>query len=87
MNRLRRRVSCQELTELAAGYLDGSLPPAAARAVERHLAGCPDCTAYLEQLRLTAALAGRLRADTDVPARLWDVLEGVRRELDGRRSS
>jgi anti-sigma factor RsiW len=70
---LRRRISCQELVELASGYLDGTLTAAARRAVERHLAGCPDCPDYVAQLRLTIELTGRFTSQ-DVPEELLDVL-------------
>ena len=70
---LKRRISCQELVELASGYLDGTLGTAGRKAVERHLADCPNCPNYVAQLRLTVELTGRLRAD-DVPDELLDVL-------------
>ena len=70
---LKRRISCQELVELASGYLDGTLPAAEHRAVEQHLTSCPDCPTYITQLRVTVELTGRIRSD-DVPEELLDVL-------------
>lgn len=52
---------CAEFVELASGYLDGTLEVAAARRVADHLE-CPGCTVYLEQLRRTIELLGRLSA-------------------------
>ncbi|MFN0283353.1 MAG: anti-sigma factor family protein [Kineosporiaceae bacterium] len=73
MSLLKRRISCQELVELASDYLDGRLAPTTAGTVERHLAECPNCPSYLEQLRLTVRLTGALR-QCDVPDELLDVL-------------
>ena len=53
---------CVHLVELVTDYLDGTLPDAQARRLERHLGTCPGCTEYLEQLR---AVAGSLRGVTD----------------------
>jgi anti-sigma factor RsiW len=41
-------------------YLDGALSSSDARRLERHLADCPNCTEYLEQLRVTVGLSGRI---------------------------
>jgi anti-sigma factor (TIGR02949 family) len=35
--------SCRELDEQLAPYVDGEAPPAARRAIEAHMAGCPPC--------------------------------------------
>jgi len=77
---LRRRISCQELVELASDYLDGTLTAAAHQAVERHLVSCPNCPNYLAQLRLTVELTGRVRSD-DVPVELLDVLSRAWEDL------
>ena len=71
--RLLRQLSCEEVVALASDHIDGVLPPRLARAVEKHLAGCPSCPNYVAQLRLTKALTGRLRAD-DVPDDVVDAL-------------
>ncbi len=39
-------------------YVDGSLSRRDRRRLERHLAECDACTAYLEQLRATIAASG-----------------------------
>jgi anti-sigma factor RsiW len=54
-------LSCRQLVELITDYLEGALPPSDRERVDRHLAGCDGCTAYLEQMRTTIALTGRLR--------------------------
>ncbi len=56
----RRDLVCQQAVELVTDYLEGALPRAARRRFERHLAGCPNCTEYLAQIRATIAVAGRI---------------------------
>ena len=60
--RRKGELTCQELVELVTDYLEGALPDAQARRLERHLGTCPGCADYLEQLR---TVAGSLRGLTD----------------------
>jgi anti-sigma factor RsiW len=53
-------VSCQELVELVTAYLEGSLPEDDVRAFDEHLALCPGCERYLEQVRSTIEVLGEL---------------------------
>ena len=59
---LRRRdeLVCQQVVELVNDYLEGALPRSERKRFERHLRACPNCTAYLEQMRVTIATTGRL---------------------------
>lgn len=57
-------VPCQDVVELVTDYLEGALDPVTATAVEAHLAGCDGCRVYVQQLRETIALLGRVPADT-----------------------
>jgi anti-sigma factor RsiW len=61
-------LSCQELVALVTDYFERALPAAEARRFEAHLADCDGCVAYLEQMRQTIALLGRLREDDLPPA-------------------
>ena len=47
---------CQELVELVTDYLEGALPPGERARFDAHVAECPGCTEYLEQMRATLAL-------------------------------
>jgi anti-sigma factor RsiW len=60
-------LSCQEVVELLGDYLEGAMAPADRARLEEHLADCEGCAAYLEQLRATVRLSGRL-PDEAVPA-------------------
>ena len=60
------RLTCREVVELLSDYLDGALGPAERARVDAHLETCPECTAYLAQLRTTIGALGRLR-EQDIP--------------------
>ena len=51
-------LSCQELVELVTDYFEGALPRRERERFEAHLADCPACTRYVEQMRATVAIAG-----------------------------
>ena len=51
-------MTCQELVELVTDYLEGALAREDAARFEAHLAACPGCQTYLEQMRSTIALTG-----------------------------
>ena len=55
-------LSCQEVVELVTDYLEGALEPDEHARVEQHLAGCSKCCAYLDQIRTTIRLVGRVDA-------------------------
>jgi anti-sigma factor RsiW len=62
-------LSCQELVELVTDYVEGTLPWRQRRRFEQHIAGCDACPTYLDQLRATIELTGRLRTvDVDPKA-------------------
>ncbi|HLF74412.1 MAG TPA: zf-HC2 domain-containing protein [Anaerolineales bacterium] len=56
-------MTCKELVELVTEYLEGMLPEDARIRMERHLSGCDGCATYLEQMRQTIRLTGRLREE------------------------
>jgi anti-sigma factor RsiW len=81
---LRRRadLACQQVVELVTGYLEGSLSRRDAARFERHLQGCPNCTEYLRQMRITIALTGTLQAEDLSPEASRDLTELFRRWQD-----
>ena len=60
MRFLRRRhaLVCRQAVELMADYLDGRLAGNDLQRLEAHLAGCPHCSEYLGQLRVTIDALG-----------------------------
>ncbi len=57
-------LSCAEVVELVTAYLEGALDAVTERRFADHLAGCEGCHRYLEQLRETVRLTGRLSPAT-----------------------
>lgn len=55
-------LSCQEIVELVTDYLEGALEPEEHERVQQHLADCTKCDAYLDQIRTTIRLVGRVDA-------------------------
>lgn len=49
-------LTCQELVELVTDYFEGKLPPEQRARFEAHVAECPGCQIYLEQMRTTIVL-------------------------------
>lgn len=78
MSEIAEQLSCQELVELVTDYLDGALPPADRARFDAHIADCGDCRAYLEQIRATIALAGKLDPERLDPAAEAALLEAFR---------
>jgi anti-sigma factor RsiW len=73
---------CQQAVELMSDYLDGALSRRDRRRLEAHLALCDACTAYLEQLRVTIAASGVVRADDLSPEVLDNLTELFERFRD-----
>lgn len=77
---------CRELIQLVTEYLEGTLDPHLRRRFDAHLATCPGCQTYLEQLHETIRLCGQLhREDVDpaVLAELTRTFRGWRRGTAG----
>ena len=58
--RLRPDLVCQQAVELITDYLEGALSRRDRRRFESHLAGCPHCTEYLAQMRMTIRITGSI---------------------------
>jgi anti-sigma factor RsiW len=54
-------LTCRELVELVTDYLEGILPKYDRARFDAHIAGCVNCTRYVEQFRETIRLTGTLR--------------------------
>jgi anti-sigma factor RsiW len=56
-------LTCAELVELVTDYLEGALPAGERERFEEHLTICEGCVNYVDQMRTTIELTGRLRVD------------------------
>ena len=71
-------LTCQELVELVTDYLEGTLPAADRARFEEHLAQCPNCSTYLEQMRQTIRALGMLPEESITPEARQELLEAFR---------
>jgi anti-sigma factor RsiW len=63
-------LTCKQLAMLITEYEEGALPESERARFDAHLASCGNCAEYLNQMRTTLRLVGRLREDDiDQPAR------------------
>lgn len=53
-------MTCQELVEVITAYLEDALPAEDRARFDEHVAGCQGCRNYLDQMRETIRLTGRL---------------------------
>jgi anti-sigma factor RsiW len=76
-------MTCRELIEFLADYLDGALDTGARTAFEAHLAECPECIDYVRSYRETIRVArGAARVEDAaeaMPAALVDAIVAARR--------
>ncbi len=75
----RKDIVCQEAVELVTEYLEGSLSRRDRRRFEAHLRGCPNCSAYLEQIKVTIEMTGTVEPDDLTPEAQADLTELYRR--------
>ncbi len=78
-----QEIPCREVVEMVTDYLEGALSRRDRRRIEHHLAGCPHCSAYLEQMRETLRLTGRLMTDDLSPEMQREFGEIYRRWVSG----
>jgi anti-sigma factor RsiW len=71
-------ISCQELVELVTDYLEGALTDEDRGRFEAHIAACHACTTYVEQMRRTIALTGKVTTESLSPAAERELLAAFR---------
>lgn len=57
-------LTCKELVELVTDYLEGGMGPEGRARFEEHLAMCEGCTSYVDQMRRTIEMLGRLTEES-----------------------
>ena len=76
MRILNRDLVCRQAVALVTDYLDDALSRRQRRRFEAHLRDCPNCSRYLEQIRLTIDTVGHIEPETldpDVKNELIDL--------------
>jgi anti-sigma factor (TIGR02949 family) len=71
---------CRDIVELLREYLDGELDPATVEALDAHLAGCQECTAFLNTYRGTVRATRQLREEELPPALRERLLRFLRQQ-------
>jgi predicted anti-sigma-YlaC factor YlaD len=71
---MENEMTCKELVELVTDYLEGTLPEDVRMRLENHLSGCNGCTNYVEQMRQTIRLTGKVREENLTPEQRDDLL-------------
>jgi predicted anti-sigma-YlaC factor YlaD len=70
-----RDLLCQQAIELLTEYLEGNLSRRQKRRLEGHLRACPNCSNYLEQIRITIRLTGAMEPEELTPDAVDDLTE------------
>lgn len=76
-------ISCREITNLLADYLEGLLDQRAVQALEAHLSGCRTCENFMRTYRTTTMLLREL-GEEEVPEELKDRVLRFFHERRGR---
>ena len=74
-----QNLTCRELVELVTDYFEGALSPTDRTRFEEHASGCTYCQAYLEQMRQTMRLTGKLTEDQIDPHARDELLRAFRK--------
>ena len=61
-----QHITCQEVVELVTDYLERALDAGETSLFEQHLNFCDGCITYVDQLRMTIDVVGRVE-EQDVP--------------------
>ena len=69
-------MDCNELVELVTEYLEGTLPALNRARFDAHIAECPYCEVYLQQMRGTLAVLGTIPPET-IPVQAQDKLLAI----------
>ena len=68
-------LTCQQVVELVTDYLEHALLPQTQTLLETHLAGCDECTTYLDQVQKTIEMLRQLSQEQVFPGTKQQLLE------------
>lgn len=78
-----RELTCREVVALVTDYLEDALLPEMHAAVDEHVMGCPNCSAYYARMRNTIAMLRQLVQEEPTFPGTKEVLLQKFRELRG----
>jgi anti-sigma factor RsiW len=81
---IQREMACQELVEVITDYLEGTLPELDRARFEIHLASCPACQEYVQQMKAVVRLTGKLTVRSLEPQTVDSLLGAFRRWRDSK---
>lgn len=79
-------MNCRQVVELMTDYLEDVLSPSDRARFEEHLSGCDGCRAYLEEMRTTRRILGKLAYDPMPESVQRDLLRAFRNWKTAGRS-
>ncbi len=71
-------ITCREFVELVTEYLENRLDAQSRTRFEEHVAECPGCARYLDQMGESARLLGRVSIDTISPEARDQLMDAFR---------
>ncbi len=69
------QLSCQQVVELVTEYLEQALLPEMRQRFEEHVAGCPGCENFLEQMQRTIDMLHQIGRGSVFPATKQELLQ------------
>jgi anti-sigma factor RsiW len=78
MDDITTGLACQELVEIITDYLEGTLSERDRTRFDWHILTCAPCREYLEEMRTTLRLAGRLTVESISPGARDQLLRAFR---------
>ncbi len=82
-NANQNQLNCQEVVELVTDYLEQALLPEMQAQFEEHIAECPGCDTYLEQVQQTIMLLRKLTEQQMFPKTKQELVEIFRNWKQG----
>ncbi len=77
-------ITCREFVDLVTDYLDDLLDASSRARFEQHVAACPGCARYLDQIRASTRVLGRVTLDPLSPAARGQLMDAFRSWRSGR---
>jgi anti-sigma factor RsiW len=71
-------IACRQVVDVVTDYLEGTLDPQLAAALEHHLRDCPGCDNFVEQMRVTVRELRRLPIETISDQAKRDLVDAFR---------